>query len=63
MLENEKRKKKLTFKKANLATWGEEDVDFSEEEKKDKEALLCLMALDNDLDEVFNSILSWVMMI
>ena len=53
------KKKKLTFKKENLATWGEEDVDFNEEEKKDEKVLLCLMAFDNDLDEVYDSILSY----
>ena len=48
----------MTFKKANLATWGEEDANFGEEEENDEEALLYIIALDNEIDEVFNSNLS-----
>ena len=57
-MENEKRKRKFTFKKANLATWGEDEVDSDDEEKKDEEALPCLMAFDDEITEVFNSNLS-----
>ena len=46
---------KFTFKRANLVTWGEENVDFSDEEQNDKEALLYLMALDDDINEVYDS--------
>ena len=52
-MENKKRKKKLTFKKANLVTWDEDEVDSNEEEEKDEEALLCLRTLDNEIIEVF----------
>ena len=52
LLKNEKKKRKLTFKKANLATWGEEDIDSDEEEVKDEEALLCLMAFNDYIDEI-----------
>ena len=58
MLENEKRKRKFTFKRTNLATWGKHEVDFDNEEEKDKEALLWLMALDLDSIEVLDSNLS-----
>ena len=47
--------RKLTFKRANLATWGEDDVDFGDEKEKDKETLLCLMALDQDSIEILDS--------
>ena len=59
LLKNEKRKRKLTFKKENLATRVEDEVDSDGEEQKDKEALLCLVALDDDIIEVFNSNLSY----
>ena len=52
LVENEKRKRKLTFKKANLVTWGEEDIDPDEEEEKDEEALLYPMAFNDDIDKV-----------
>ena len=58
MLENEKRKRKLTFKKTNLATWGEDEVHSDGEEKKDEEALLCLIALDDEMTKAFDSNLS-----
>ena len=58
LLENEKRKRKLTFKNANLVTWGEDEVDSDDKEEKDKEALLCLMAFDDEANEVFDSNLS-----
>ena len=54
LLENEKKKRKLTFKRANLATWGEDEVDSNDEEEKDEKALLCLMSLDQDPSEVFD---------
>ena len=40
MLENEKRKRKVTFKRANLTTWGKDKVDSSDEEEKDEEAFI-----------------------
>ena len=58
MLEIEKRKRKLTFKRANQATWGKDEVDSDDEEEKHEEALLSLMAFDQDSIEVVNSILS-----
>ena len=51
-------KKEVTFKKVNLATLGENEVNFSEEEGKDEEALFCLMAFDDEVTEVFDSNLS-----
>ena len=47
LMENEKRKRKLTFKKANLPTWGNDEVDSGDEKEKDEEALLCLMIVDD----------------
>ena len=55
MLENEKKKRNLTFKRANLATWGKEEVNFDNKEEKDEEAVFCLMALDQVSSEVFDS--------
>ena len=40
MLKNEERKRKLTFKRANLATWGEKDVDSNDDEDKEYESIL-----------------------
>ena len=57
-MENEKRKIKLTFKKENLATWGEEGIYYSDDEEKEEEALLCLMGLDDEIDEIYYSNLS-----
>ena len=57
-MENEKRKRKLTFKKANLTTWCEDKMDFSDEEEKDEKALLCLMAFDDEANEVLDFNLS-----
>ena len=42
----------------NLATWGEEDVDFSDEEEKHEEDLFCLMTLDCEFDEIYDLNLS-----
>ena len=39
----------------NLATQGEDEVDFNDEEEKDEEALLCLMAFDQDSTKVLDS--------
>ena len=46
------------MKKTNLTTWGEKDVDSRDEEVKENEAHLCLMTLDNEIDDVYNSNLS-----
>ena len=48
----------MTFKEAKLATWGEEDIDSNDQEEKDEEVPLHLMALDNDINEVYESNLS-----
>ena len=53
MLENEKVKRKLSFKKENLATWGEDEVNSN-----DEEALFCLMAFNDEVTKVFDSNLS-----
>ena len=55
MLENEKRKRKLTFKKANLVAWSEEEVDFNDEEENDEYTLLYLMIFYDKVNEVFDS--------
>ena len=52
-MENEKRKRKLIFKKANLATWSDDGIDSDVEE-----ALLCFMALKDESNEAFDSNLS-----
>ena len=49
-----RKKRKLTFKRSNLATWGEDEVNSSNEEEKDEEALLCLMILDQDPSDLFD---------
>ena len=59
LLENKKRKRKLTFKKAYLAIWGEDEVEFDDEEEKDEKAHHCLMAFDDEANEVFDSNLSY----
>ena len=59
LLKNARKKRKLTFKKVNLATYGKEDIDFGNNEEKEKEALLCLIALDDDKNEVYDSNLSY----
>ena len=59
LLDNRKRKKQLNFKKANLVTQGEDEVDFDDEEEKDKEPLLCPIALDDEITKVFNMNLSY----
>ena len=59
MLEKGKRKRKLTFKKANLASDDEVDSRDDKEKEKDKEALLCLMALNDEINEVHDSSLSY----
>ena len=53
-----KERKKLTLKKENLTSWGEEDVDSRDEEKKKEEAHLYLIAFDNEIDKVYDSSLS-----
>ena len=53
LFENEKKMRKLIFKKANLATQGKEDIDCKDEEEKEKEAHLCLMTFDDEIDEVY----------
>ena len=55
MLENVKRKRKTAFKKANLATWYEEDIDTREDEEIKEEALLYFMANGNNSSEVYDS--------
>ena len=49
--ENKKRKRKLTFKKANLTTWGESEINSDDKEEKDKDALLCLMAFNDEANK------------
>ena len=51
----EKKKRKLTFKKISLTTLGKDDIDFSDDEEKEKEAILYLMAFDNDINELYDS--------
>ena len=60
LLEHEKKKKrKLTFKKVNLTNQGEVDI-YPRDDKEDKEeAHLCLIAFDDEIDEVYNSNLSY----
>ena len=53
VLANERGKQKHNFKKANLTTQGDEDVDFGKKKKKE-EILLYLMALEDDEIEVQN---------
>ena len=48
------KKRKLTFKRGNLVTWGWDEADSGDEEEKDEEALLCLTALDYEANEVFD---------
>ena len=55
MLENEKRNRKFTFKKSNLPTWGEDELDSNDEKEKDEKALLYLMAFDDEVIDVFDS--------
>ena len=50
MLEKEKGNNKFTFKKGNLTTLDEEDVDSS-----DNKPFFCLIALDDDVNKVYNS--------
>ena len=50
--------RKLTFKKANLATWGKEEVDSDDKEEKDEEALLYLMTFNDEVNKVLDLILS-----
>ena len=57
--QRQKTKRNLTFKKANLTTWGEEDVDSSEEEKKNEEAPPYFIALNSEFDKVYDSNLSY----
>ena len=45
----------MTFKKANLTTQGEDEVDFGGEEEEDEKALLCLMALNDEIITTFDS--------
>ena len=54
LLEKEKSKQKLSFKKDKLETWGEDEVDSNDKEDKDEQAFLCLMALDHESNEVFD---------
>ena len=35
--------------------WGDDEVDSRDEEEKDEEALLCLMTLDKEINEVYDS--------
>ena len=56
LLENERKKRtKHPAKKAHLATWGDDDIDSGDEEEKEEEALLCLMAIDGENMEVNDS--------
>ena len=48
----------MAFKEANLAIWGEKDINSRDEEEKEDEAHLYLMEFDNKIDEVYNSNLS-----
>ena len=50
-----KREKESLPKKVNLATWGEEDIDSRDDDKKEEEAFLYLMALDDEINEVYDS--------
>ena len=56
MFKSESKKQKLNFKKVNLAIWGGEQVDFGEEEKEE-EALLSLMTLKDEENEIYNQTL------
>ena len=47
------------FEKKNLTTWGENNTDVGDDKEKEEEALLCLMAVDNDSNEVYDSSFSW----
>ena len=53
MLENEKKEEKTDFHKVNLVTWGDEDIDFGDDEENEKEVLLCLIVNGNNSSEVY----------
>ena len=56
MWENERKKKtKQLVKKAHLTTWGDEDIESGNEEEKEEETLLCLIALEDKNIEVCDS--------
>ena len=45
MLENEKKKQKHSFRKANLATFNEKEADYRDKEGREEEALLYMNPL------------------
>ena len=49
LLENEKKKNKHPYKKAHLVAWGNDEEGSNCEENKDKEALLWLMAMSDEV--------------
>ena len=46
------------FNKANLATQGKEDIDFRDDEEKEEESHPYLMALNDEIGEIYDSNLS-----
>ena len=51
LLENEKKKYKQPFKRAHLATWGNDDKGVECKEDKDEEALLYLLAMNDEVSD------------
>ena len=49
LLESEKKRNKQPYKRAHLAAWGNDEDGSDCEESKDEEALLCLMAVNNEV--------------
>ena len=47
------------FNKANLATQGKEDIDFRDDEEKEEESHPYLMALNDEIGEIYDSNLSY----
>ena len=53
MMENEKKKRnKQLAKKTHLATWGDKDIESRDEKEKEEDAVLCLMAMEDERVDV-----------